>query len=212
MLVSLFAGRGMNKLGKFKLKIANCLIAIFTLLSVPLALANAPSSEAGISSHKGMEVPVYPSKSLMSKSYETAFYQSRGKWVKAGHEEDINQLELAYANRDLAWSTAQTILEGITNGRLNAQNITEYATPDFNSLLKIDSQAQIVQLIFNKIRSYGDKSLLSTQYTQGTPSDYMIMEKYFDQDVVKMAVISLIFFFHFLFALLSFVFYTHLFV
>lgn len=96
-------------------------------------------------------------------------------------------LYVAFDQRDEAWTTAEMIIKGIQTGKINSKNLTNYVANEVKTKF---SSPSAVSLVINKIKSFGNKAILSTNYTKGTLPDYMIIKKEKGQTKVNIAVIK----------------------
>ena len=142
---------------------------------------------------RGMSINLFPSASPLSKRAEQAMYHTKSKIITAGYSQQfINAAFLAAKHRDLAWSTAQMIINGILSGQINTNNIIQYMTPKMKAEMNTPEQAHSLALVIKCIRSDGNKAKLSTHYTKGMAPDYMQLQlnKSFGQEGAQIAVID----------------------
>jgi len=130
-----------------------------------------------------IEVIAYPSTSPEAVAGDKQIVQAIKQMQNAGFSDRVNNLFLAYKNKDIAWNTAQTLLKKIQNGQINSKNISTY--------ISSQSKNEITPLI-DKIRGYKDLVDLSAK-PKGVFPDRMLIKQKFNQDQITIKVISFIY-------------------
>lgn len=139
----------------------------------------------------GIETIAYPSKNPLAKTLDIEVFQSVNQMKKAGYSNDVDQLFLAYKNKDIAWKTAQAIVKKIIDKQINKGNILDYVTQDFKRIFK--SHQSKIKLILKEIHSFGDLANLSARQNKGVFADRMFIKKEYNQDRIRVRVIDFVY-------------------
>ena len=144
------------------------LIFILTLFYLSSAAATRPFFRLGI------ETIAYPSTSPLTKTADKEVINSVNSLKEAGYSEEVDQLFLAYKNRDYAWNTANNLLNNIQDIKKSLESKND------------------VDLIIKKIESYGNLAKLSALPDKGTFPDRMFIKKGYNQDQITIRVIDFV--------------------
>lgn len=162
-------------------------IFILTILNISPVLAAIPVLPVF---RMDIEILAYPSGSPQATIADKQVIKAINQMRDAGFADRVEKIFLAYKNKDVAWDTAQTILNKIQDGQINSENISDYVSPDFKLSFKSENK---MASIFKKIRSYGDLANLSIKKYKGVFPDRMLLKKEFNQDRITIRVIDFVY-------------------